>query len=274
MTFSKFATRILLAWAALAVIQIIVGMLVPLKAPQGGNLFAWVLLTNLLVVAVLAFVATRSGWRGWGLALSLFAIPFGIALVNLIEGSVFLTNSGLDWSMLLLYEFVVYAMAAPVWTLIFRSIEPPFELTLPRPFGAHLWRFVVCDVAYLFLYFLAGTIILPFVRAYYATQTLPATTTIISLQLLLRGPVFTFLCLLLLRMLGMRRGVGALAVGATFTVLSGIAPLLIPNPVFPDAVRWVHFCEVTSSNFVFGAFVGWIWGRSQVAPPSAARKAA
>lgn len=273
MTFSKFTARILLAWAALAIIQIIVGMVVPLKAPQGGNLFAWVLLTNLLVVAVLAFAVTRSAWRGWRLAISLFAIPFGIASVNLIEGSVFLANSGLDWRMLLFYEFAVYAVAAPVWTLIFRGIGPPSGSIPPRPFAAHLWRFVVSDFAYLFLYFFAGMIILPFVRAYYATETLPATTTIISLQLLLRGPVFTFLCLLLLRMLGMARGVGALAVGAAFTVLSGIAPLLIPNPVLPDAVRWVHFFEVTSSNFVFGAFVGWIWGPAQVAPQSVARAA-
>lgn len=273
MTFSKFAIRILFAWATLAVIQVIVGMFVPLKAPQGGNLFAWLLLTNLLVVAVLAFAATRSGWRGGRLAISLFAIPFGIALVNLIEGSVFLANSGLDWRMLLLYEFVVYAAAAPVWTLIFRGAGPASELTSPRPFAAHLWRFVVCDVAYLFLYFLAGMIILPFVRAYYATETLPAITTIISLQLFLRAPVFVFLCVLILRMLGMSRGVGALAVGTAFTILSGIAPLLIPNPVFPDAVRLVHLCEITSSNFVFGAFVGWIWGTAQKAPQSVARAA-
>ena len=273
MTFSKFATRILLAWAMLAVIQIIVGLLVPLKAPQGGNLFAWLLLTNLLVVAVLAFTATRSGWRGAPLALSLFAIPFGIALVNIVEGAVYLTNSGLDWRRLLFHEFVVYGAAAPVWALIFRGIGRPSRSIPPRPLTAHLWRFAASDFAYLFLYFLAGMIILPFVRAYYATQALPGTTTIISLQLLLRGPVFIFLCVLMLRMLGMRRGAGALALGAAFTVLSGVAPLLIPNPVFPDSVRWVHFCEVTSSNFLFGAFVGWIWGKAQATPQSVARAA-
>jgi hypothetical protein len=271
MTFPKFAARILLAWATLAVIQIIMGMLVPLNAPQDANLLAWLLLTNLLVVAVLAFTATRSGWCGWRLALSLFSIPFGIALVNIIEGAVYLTASGLDWRLLLLHEFLVYAAAAPVWTVIFRGTGGPSRSIPSRPFAAHLWRFAVSDFAYLFLYFLAGMIIFPFVRAYYATQTLPGTTTIISLQLLLRGPVFIVLCVLMLRMLGMRRGAGALALGAAFTILSGVAPLLIPNPVFPDSVRWVHFCEVTSSNFVFGAFVGWIWGQAQPAPQSLAR---
>jgi len=274
MTFWIFAVRVLLAWTVLAVVQVIVGMLVPLKGPQTANLFAWVLLTDLLVVAVLAFAATRSGWRGWRLAISLFAIPFGIAFVNLIEGSVFLKNSGLDWRMLLVNQLTVYAAAAPVWALIFRSLGPPSALIPPHPFAGLLWRFVVCDFAYLFLYFAAGLIIFPFVRAYYATQTVPGTSTIVALQLLLRGPVFTLLCVLILHMLAMRRGAGALALGAVFTVVSGIAPLLIPNPLFPDAVRWVHFCEVTSSNFLFGAFVGWIWGAAQGVTQSVARKAA
>ena len=55
---------------------------------------------------------------------------------------------------------------------------------------------------------------------------------------------------------------GALAVGLAFTLVSGVATLIIPNPFFPDSVRWVHFGEVTSSNFVFGVVVGWVWGHS------------
>ena len=101
-------------------------------------------------------------------------------------------------------------------------------------------------------------------RSFYATQTLPSTGTIVGLQLLVRGPLFTLLCLLLTRMLGMPRLSGALAVGLLFTVLSGIAPLLMPNPYFPDAVRWVHFCEVVSENFIFGAMVAWLWGQPKV----------
>src|ERR1700730_16747097 len=50
-----------------------------------------------------------------------------------------------------------------------------------------------------------------------------------------------------------------------FTFLSGVAPLLMPNPFFPDSVRWVHFCEVTSENFVFGVIVAWLWGKPTLA---------
>lgn len=67
-------------------------------------------------------------------------------------------------------------------------------------------------------------------------------------------------------MLGWPRLSGALAVGARFAFLSGVAPLIIPNPYFPDAVRWMHFYEVTHSNFVFGSLVAWLWGQRRVAP--------
>ena len=69
----------------------------------------------------------------------------------------------------------------------------------------------------------------------------------------------------MVRMLGLPRLSSALIVGLLFTLLSGVAPLLMPNPYFPDAVRWMHFMEVTSSNFVFGAIVGLLWGQPQVA---------
>jgi len=271
---SNLAPRILYAWVVLAVIQIIAGMLIPLKAPQGGNVFAWLLLTNLLVIAVLAFASVRSGWHGWRLGAALFVIPFGIALLNMIEGAVFLTHSGLDWTMLLVYTLVVYAVAAPAWALILRGkSEAPFPVVSTPPLG-WFWRFAVADVTYLILYFSAGLIIFPLVRDFYATQTLPSAGKIISLQLLLRGPVFTGICLLLMRMLNLRGVPGALALGAAFTVLSGVAPLLIPNPVFPDSVRWAHFCEVTSSNFIFGAVVAWLWNRPRVAAQPVIARAA
>jgi hypothetical protein len=48
----------------------------------------------------------------------------------------------------------------------------------------------------------------------------------------------------------------------------------MPNPVFPDSVRWVHFCEVTSSNFAFGAIVAWLWGQPKLVQSPALAQAA
>jgi hypothetical protein len=118
---------------------------------------------------------------------------------------------------------------------------------------------------YIVLYYTAGLIIFPFVRDFYMRIGVPTVRVIVPLQLLFRGPLFVLLCLLLLRMFRLPRWSGAFAVGLSFTLVSGVAALIIPNPFFPDAVRWAHFCEVTSSNFVFGCLVGLVWGKAESA---------
>jgi len=219
------------------------------------------------VVAALTLVAIRSEWRGWRLGVVLAAIPLIIESVNLLEGVVFLTNSQVEWGKIFLHALISAALIVPVWMLLFgRRADVPQEYSHPissKSRGERAWKFVVSDFAYVFLYLAAGFIIFPYVKDFYATQHVPAIGTIVALQLLVRGPVFIVLCLGLVRMLALPRLAGALAVGAVFTILSGVAPLLMPNPYFPDAVRWVHFCEVTSSNLVFGAIVGWLWGQPE-----------
>ena len=162
---------------------------------------------------------------------------------------------------------------ASVW----KTLEPVaehFQPIVSKPLGERIWKFVVSDIAYCFLYLTAGMIIFPWVKDFYATQHIPPMTTIVALQLLLRGPIFILMCLALVRMLGLPRLGGALAVGAVFTIVSGIAPLLTPNAFFPDIVRWAHLCEVTSSNFLFGAIVAWLWGRPTFAHAPALHQAA
>lgn len=269
MKVSNAVLRGLLVFVAVCVIQMIVGMLVPMKPMAIPHFLQWWLLTNAVVVTALTVVAIRSEWRGWQLGFALAAIPLIIESVNLLEGVVFLTNSQLEWGKIFLHALISAALIVPVWMLLFgRRADVPQEHSHPiasKSRGERAWKFVVSDFAYIFLYLAAGLIIFPYVKDFYATQHIPAMRTIVALQLLVRGPVFIVLCLGLVRMLGLPRLAGALAVGAVFTILSGVAPLLMPNPIFPDAVRWAHFCEVTSSNFVFGAIVGWLWGQSKLA---------
>jgi hypothetical protein len=56
---------------------------------------------------------------------------------------------------------------------------------------------------------------------------------------------------------------GALAVGLAFTFISSVASLILPNGIFPETVRWAHFWEVSTSNFVFGIVIAWLWGNAQ-----------
>lgn len=263
----RIVFRLILAWVALLAAQMLAGTVIHVAAPPTAGVMPWLMLANAGIVVALGAAALCSDWRNWKLAGAMFAVPAAIATVNMIEGVFFLPNSHIDWRGVTEITLMGYALATLLWWLIFRGapvVGGVAESPIPhRSFGQILNRVVLCLACYVFLYYLAGFIIFPYVREFYATQRIPAVSQIVAMQFLLRGPVFLLVCLLLLRMFRLPHIAGALAVGLAFTVLSGVAPLIVPNPFFPDAVRWVHFGEVTSSNFVFGCVVGWVWGRAE-----------
>ena len=268
--------RALVMFVATFIIQAVCGILISIKSPAIPHTLQWTILTNALVTATLTVLAVRTEWRGWKLGVAIAAIPMAIAAVNVVEGTVFLTNTNLQWGRIFAFMQLSSALTIPVWALVFGrrpSLPEHYHPIGSKSRSERAWKFIVADISYLLLYFVAGSIIFPFVKDFYATQHLPSAAGIMALQLLIRGPVFVVLCLGITRMLGLPRMAGALAVGAIFTLLSGVAPLLIPNPVFPDSVRWVHFCEVTSSNFVFGAIVAWLWGEPKLIHSPALAKA-
>jgi hypothetical protein len=281
----KRILRILAVFIAVSAIQAVAGAMVafvlPHKAaipPLAPHFTQWMLLSNAITAAALSVLALRSEWRGWTLGTALAGIPLAITLVDGIEGVYFLPHSPIDWTSIFAQSALAAVLSVPVWTLLFgRRPASPQEHYHPiaaKSRAEQAWKFVVCDLAYLPLYFIAGSIIWPYIKDFYATQTLPAPTTFLVLKLLVRGPAFVVLCLLLVRMLGLPRLSGALAAGAVFALLSGVALLLIPNPYFPDVVRWVHFCETTNSNFVFAALVAWLWGQPKVVHAKALAQAA
>jgi hypothetical protein len=277
-TLSKVVPRALLAFVGICLAQMIAGMLVPMKPVAVPHFFLWLLLTNAIVVAALSAVAARAEWRGWRLGAVIAAFPLAVSFINLIEGVVFLANSHIEWGRIFLLTLVSAALSVPVWALLFgRSKDGvtvhyhPLRENSP---SQRAWKFALSDCTYLVLYYAAGMLIFPYVKDFYATQRLPSMGNIVLLQLFIRGPLFVLLALALARMLGLPRTRGALAVGLIFTLLTGVAPLLMPNPYFPDSVRWVHLCEVTSSNFVFGTVVAWLWGPPRIEQARALSQAA
>jgi hypothetical protein len=271
MKFSNVILRTVAVFIAVSIAQMLAGAFVSLllrptiaipALPQ--HMMQWMILSNAVTVVALSILAARSEWRNWKLGIAVAAIPLAVTLIDGIEGVYFLPHSPIDWSRIFIQTAIAAALSVPAWMLLFGR-RPPipqdhYHPIATKSWNERAWKFVVCDFAYLVLYFTAGSIIWPYIKDFYAMQTLPSMSMILVLELLVRGPALILLCLMMTRMLGLSRLQGALAVGVIFTVLSGIAPLLIPNPYFPDVVRWAHFCEVTSSNFVFGALVAWLWG--------------
>jgi hypothetical protein len=257
-----YGLKVLLTWTALVTAQMIAGTLIPFTIAVAANTLPWFLISNILVAAVVALIAARSDWRGWRLAAALSTIPLVTSLSNNIEGKLFLTSYGLRWAWVVGSPLLAAAFTFPFWLLIYGKRRGETQINY-RPFqfrsaGQRFCRFSVSAVAYACLYFLAGMIVFPYVRDFYETQSLPPTVALFALQLFIRGPAYVVICLLLVRMLGLPGKKGILAVGLAFAIVNGIA-LLVPNGLFPDYVRWAHFYEVTSSNFLFGAFVAWLW---------------
>lgn len=261
---SRTLSKIFFGWAALVVAQVLAGMVIPIHAPAPPHALAWLLTTDFLIAGAMGFIATKADSNGWMLAFLMAVVPLCIAIANIIEGSVFLKNSAVPWRSLLLYNCFAYGLVVPLWRYIFgtRRVSTARDNWSPSSAGTALWKFAVSDLLYIGLYFIAGTIIFPFVRDFYAGQTLPSGGKIIALQLLVRGPIFIGVCLLLARLVDSTRWRAAIVTGVAFALLSGVAPLLMPNPYFPDSVRWVHMAEVTCSNFLFGAGVNLLWSRT------------
>jgi hypothetical protein len=257
--------RILVAWAALEAARTIARYIFPAGGRATVQYLLWLAFADLLMVAILGLIAMRSGWKGWRLGLAVAIVPFAVDLVNFIEGIVFL--GGLDFRSIYQSAFV-YALMIPILGTIYATDKGPVHASAsPIASGSavkSLFRFVACDIIYLLLYFIAGSIIFPFVREFYASHPLPSLGKIVLLQLSLRGPVFTAICLLLLRMAGSPRWTGIM-MGTAFAILSG-GVLLLPNPHLPDFVRWIHCAEIGSSGFLFGVFVARIWRASARKP--------
>ena len=141
---------------------------------------------------------------------------------------------------------------------------------LQMPAREWSWKLSVIAVVYVILYFTFGYFIAwrhPDVRAYYngvdtgsfaAHMAMVARDTpwLILFQVL-RALLWTALALPVVRMMKGGRLETALAVGLLFSVVMN-AQLLLPNPYMPDAVRMAHLLETASSNFLFGALVGWL----------------
>lgn len=218
--------------------------------PQGS--FGFSLLAGALVTLVATALAARLEGRGPGRALVLFALPFGVQANNLIELTLFpLAVDSRLVPFLYLHLLLVYAVTA----LALDAIAPPGSAEpqrAPSRWGSAGWigRVLGCDLGYVVTYFVAGMIVWPFVRPFYASQAMPPVMTLLQLQVL-RGLILTGLLALLASRLCARRSTVVLLGGLALSVF-GASPLLTPSAYFPDFARLAHLGEVGLSNFVYG----------------------
>jgi hypothetical protein len=152
--------------------------------------------------------------------------------------------------------------------------------------GGWVWKLPVAALLYVAVYFTFGYYVAwrsPAVTAYYQgtdpgsfwlqIRNVLRDTPWLPLVQALRGLAWAGLAIAVIRMLKGSLLEKALAVGALFAVVMN-SGLLLPNPYMPYEVRMVHLLETASSNFLFGAFAGWLFGRDRAIPTFPSRPGA
>lgn len=266
------------------------------QAPEEAGQMAMVLLLVSMVNAlILAYPILRSRWSGLKLIATVFLVLFGTqTFMSQIEtmffGSAFdiaadqMRNIILSGALTALFfsplavlilgkmRRAPSAASAPSAAVASVAAEPTQRLVFPVQGWA--WRLVLLPVAYVCLYFLFGYFVAwqsPDVREFYTgstaiepffthmLSTLQSTPQIIPFQIL-RGLIWIGLALPIIKMMKGKSWETSLAVGLLFGLLL-TTQLLFPNPYMPAPVRLAHFIETSTSTFVYGWLIGWLFSR-------------
>jgi hypothetical protein len=220
-------------------------------------------LPGVLVVLALALVAASSHQQGWKLSGTLFVLYYGINQLNTLDEAL-LFKVGLKAPQLIrmmisgLFTSLVFA---PLLVLILgcwqSKTEEEAKPLVPRSAASWVGRILLTDLLYVLCYFIAGMIAFPFVKDFYAGFKLPTPTSILGMEIF-RGLVYVAAGLAVVQGMKGERGKAAVALGLSFPILAGVAPLLLPNPYLPDYVRLAHGFEIGISNLAYGVLLGYL----------------
>jgi hypothetical protein len=244
--------------------------------PSGSAALALVVVCILDTIVLTHFIL-RSRWSGWRLAATVFFVFYGVStFMPQIESAVFITR--LPAGMLPRLFLMGALFAAPFSALaVFilgkrkaNDSDAGENSRLVMPGSEWAWKLAVIAVVYVILYFTFGYFVAwknPAVVEYYGgsdpggflTQmgtVVRDTPWLIPFQIL-RAMLWTLLALPVVRSLKGAWQETSLSLGFMFAVLMSDL-LLLPNPYMPESVRMSHLVETALSDFIFGAFVGWL----------------
>ena len=226
--------------------------------------FSWpVLLSSALTVGVLYMAASASRLRGWPLFWLFVALYGGIGVINIqFEGLVFRMFPPPAIARETVYGLAQVVVVSAILALgMTRGVAGQ---TMPAPDGlaARLWlRVPVVALAYVVLFMVAGSLILPYVKHFYQSSGLlvmPPLGVLWGAEFL-RGLVYVAALAPLMRRMAGRRRHAALVAGLALSILGGIAPLLLPvDDILPPDVRRVHMVEIFCSNVTLGVIVAFL----------------
>lgn len=234
------------------------------------SLIGWMLLSNTLVSVILGLTIKNNILFGRRLALSVFLIYFLIGHFSLlIEAYIFDVTERQQTLMIILQGFMITLISSPILVLLFgkwKGQERKLDFA-PRSGLSWVWRILVGDILYVFLYLLAGFIlyaVYPQLMDFYGDKV-PPFSVMINTQFF-RAAIFIGVAVLLSRTIELSLFHRALLVGSFFSIVGGLAPLMVPdNEIMPAYIRLGHAFEVGISNFLLGIALTYLLGQKILA---------
>lgn len=233
----------------------------------------FLLISSIFNCFTICFITANSSWRGAKRAIGIIFVVFMIAsfmtqIETLFFGQAFtiLTKADIIFIMLAMLPSIV---AATLLGAKFFGNNEPVEKGEPVPVLSLIRRIAVLGLIYTAVYFLFGYFVawqFEKVRVFYSGTAENAgfigqlmnnanDNPIIYPFQFIRGVMFALFLLPLLYMLR-AKGRKKFIISVCLTYLTTAVLLIIPNVLFPDAVRWAHFIEMFSSMLVFGVITG------------------
>jgi len=263
------------------------GLMMPAPPADGSSSDAAalaLLAVAALNTAVISWLVLRARWRSWQLIGPLILVFYGVQTVlPQIETIIFRSFSGFaghvpaDLGPRLLVAGLIHAalwIPAAVVILGRHKGRPATDSSVrrtPATLTEQSWKLLLASITYVVVYFTFGYYIAwrdPAVTSYYGgidpgsfwrqLQSVMRDSPWLPLAQALRGVLWGVLAIVVTRMIQGSVVEKALAVGTLFALVMS-AGLLLPNPYMPYAVRMAHLVETGSSNFLFGALVGWLF---------------
>lgn len=245
-----------IAWGAVLLLLLQVTTSLIIGNPLELGKILWLFLANLMVVFLLLLVALNNRYDSYKLMAIIFIIFFGVGSFNiLIEAYIFNVTDRAET----LRQIIINAVEMAVFSVVYikfvvKKSDPQPIFFEKRKFGTWLVRIFLGNILYLFLYISAGMILylsMPQINEFYGDK-IPPMSMIIKTQLFVRAFVFMAVAVLVNRTVVLPKYQRAILIGLVFSVIGGIAPLIVPNELMPQFVRIGHGFEVGISNFIYG----------------------
>ncbi len=235
--------------------------------PQGESDIIWDFLANYLVALVLGYYVIKSVSSSVKLSILVFLIYFIIGHFNLlIEAYIFNITNRMESSNEIIRGLLVALVFCPLYVYMFKffgQLHVGTKLRFKkRPVVSWVWRILTGDFIYLFFYIGAGLILSiasPAIMEFYEGK-IPPFGLMIKTQIFLRGFLFVFVAIIILRTMNVSLTRRAIFTGLVFTIIGAIAPLIPSNELMPVFVRLGHGIEVSLSNFIYGLVLGYLLG--------------